>query len=91
MGYVKGALTYEAACDSIKHVLSAHFLSSGKYRCKMDANDEAELITKCLQCRSWDRTVKIVGTHPAKLKTNLRSNIGRWAMHFEAVKLQEGV
>ena len=91
MGYVKGVLTYEAACDSIKHVLFAHFLSSGKYRCEMDVNDEAGLITRCLQCRSWDRTAEIVGTHPAKLKTDLRSNIGRLAMHFEAVKLQKGV
>ncbi|MCD6592894.1 tRNA(Met) cytidine acetyltransferase, partial [Candidatus Bathyarchaeota archaeon] len=91
MGYVKGILTYEAACDSIKRVLFAHFLSSGRYRCEMDVNDEAGLITRCLQCRSWDRTAEIVGTHPAKLKTDLRSSIGRLAMHFEAVKLQKGV
>ncbi|RJS92975.1 tRNA(Met) cytidine acetyltransferase [Candidatus Bathyarchaeota archaeon] len=85
--YTQGVLAYEAACDSVRKVLQTHFLSSGELRCKLDLRTEAELISRCLQCRSWDKTAEIVKIHPVELKSDLRLNIGRLAAHYEAAKL----
>jgi len=89
--YVQGSLAYEGVCDAVRQVLLAHFLSSGKPKFKLEFKAEVELISRCLQCRSWDRTADIVKIHPADLKIDVRLNVGRLAAHYEAAKLQKGI
>ena len=82
--YVRGSLAYEGACDVVKHILRAHFLSSGEARLKLEIRDEAKLIARCLQCRSWDKTAEILEVRPAGLKSEIRFHIGRLAEHYES-------
>ncbi len=81
--YIRGSLAYESACDVVKHILRAHFLSSGEARLKLEMKDEAKLIARCLQCRSWDKTAEILETRPASLKSEIRFHIRRLAEHYE--------
>lgn len=81
--YVHGSLAYEGACDVVKRVLKAHFLSSGEARLGLEIEDEAKLIARCLQCRSWDKTAEILETRPASLKSEIRFYVGRLAEHYE--------
>ncbi|MCD6241303.1 hypothetical protein J7K27_07290, partial [Candidatus Bathyarchaeota archaeon] len=71
------------ACDVVKHILRAHFLSSGEARLKLEMKDEAKLIARCLQCRSWDQTAEILETRPASLKSEMRFHTRRLAEHYE--------
>ena len=89
--YVNGNLTYEGACDAVRQILLAHFLSSGKSKLKLELEDEVGLISRCLQCRSWERTASTIKIHPADLKTDIRLNVGRLVAHYEAAKLQKGI
>ncbi|MCD6538504.1 tRNA(Met) cytidine acetyltransferase [Candidatus Bathyarchaeota archaeon] len=82
--YVQGSLTYEGACDAVKRILSTHFLSSGRHRLRLELKSEVELICRCLQCRSWDKTAEIVKVHPSEVKSDLRVNVGRLVAHYEA-------
>ena len=84
MEYVRGSLAYEGACDVVKHVLKAHFLSAGEARLKLEIKDEAKLIARCLQCRSWDKTAEILETRPAGLKSEIRFYVGKLVEHYES-------
>ncbi len=89
--YVQGSVSYEGACDSVKRILSAHFLSSGRYRLDLEVRHEVELLCRCLQCRSWDRTAEIVGARSSEVKSDLRALVRRLVDHYETAKLQEGI
>lgn len=82
VGYVKGALAYEGACDAIRQVLMAHFMSSGKLRLQLDRRAEIELVSRCLQCRSWGRTANAVKVRPIELKSELRLHVGKLIEHY---------
>ena len=84
MEYVRGSLAYEGACDVVKHILKAHFLSAGKARLKLEIKNEAKLIARCLQCRSWDKTAEILETCPAGLKSEIRFYVGKLVEHYES-------
>jgi len=82
ISYVKESLAYEGACDAIRQILLAHFMSSGRPRASMEPRAEVALIARCLQCRSWDRTANSVGMKSAELKTSMRSYVGRLMEHY---------
>ncbi|MEM2669766.1 MAG: GNAT family N-acetyltransferase, partial [Candidatus Bathyarchaeia archaeon] len=80
--YVKGSLSYEGACDAVKQIIMAHFLSSGKPRLPLNLVDEIKLVARCLQCRSWDRVANIVKTSPVDLKYEVRAHVGALMKHY---------
>jgi len=82
--YVKGALAYEGACDAVKEVLTAHFLSSGKLRLPMDIKAEIGLISRCLQCRSWAKTADTIKTRSSEFKSEMRTHIGKITEYYLA-------
>ncbi len=86
LSYVRENLAYEGACDSVKQLLLAHFLSSGKYRATLTSKAEIELIARCLQCRSWDRVAKTVGVRSVDLKSEMREHIKKLLEHYENVQ-----
>lgn len=80
--YVKGGLAYEGACDAVKQVLMAHFLSSGELRLPIEQKAEIELVSRCLQCRSWDKTANVVGAHPANIKSEMRVHVKKLTEYY---------
>ncbi|MEM2442237.1 MAG: GNAT family N-acetyltransferase, partial [Candidatus Bathyarchaeia archaeon] len=82
LSYVKGSLSYEGACDAVKQILMAHFLSSGKPRLPLNLIDEIKLVARCLQCRSWDRVANIVKTNPVDLKYEVRAHVGALMKYY---------
>jgi len=84
ISYIKGALAYEGACDAVKEVLMAHFLSSGKLRLPMDIKAEAGLISRCLQCRSWAKTASTIKVRSSEFKSEMRTYIGRIMEYYLA-------
>jgi Predicted P-loop ATPase fused to an acetyltransferase len=63
--YLNGLLLYESACDSIKSLVKAHFMSTVDERIKMSEKEERLLIMKVLQGRPWENAAKIL-----KMKIN---------------------
>ncbi|MEM1674208.1 MAG: GNAT family N-acetyltransferase [Candidatus Bathyarchaeia archaeon] len=82
VSYVKGSLAYEGACDAVRQLLIAHFLSSGKMRLQLDRKAEIELVSRCLQCRSWERTANTVKTRSIDLKFELRLHASKLMEYY---------
>ncbi|MEM2272807.1 MAG: GNAT family N-acetyltransferase [Candidatus Bathyarchaeia archaeon] len=82
VSYVKGSLAYEGACDAIRQILIAHFLSSGKLRSPMNTRAEVALVSRCLQCRSWDKTANTVKIRSVDLKSELRLHVGKLIEYY---------
>ncbi|MBS7606500.1 MAG: GNAT family N-acetyltransferase [Candidatus Bathyarchaeia archaeon] len=85
ISYIQESLAYEGACDAVREILLAHFISSGELRTKLEQKIEVALIARCLQCRSWGRTAYIVGMRPAELKNSMRKYIKSIIEHYENV------
>lgn len=82
IGYARGSLAYEGACDAVRQLLIAHFLSSGKPRLQLDRKAEIELVSRCLQCRSWGRTANTVKIKSIDLKSELRLHVSKLIEHY---------
>lgn len=80
--YAKGSLSYEGACDAVKQILMAHFLSSGSSRLALDPKDEVKLVARCLQCRSWDRVANVVKVSSIDLKYEMREHMEALIKHY---------
>ncbi|MEM2432497.1 MAG: hypothetical protein QXV19_02930, partial [Candidatus Bathyarchaeia archaeon] len=63
-------------------LLIAHFLSSGKMRLQLDRKAEIELVSRCLQCRSWERTANTVKTRSIDLKFELRLHASKLMEYY---------
>lgn len=80
--YANGVLTYEAAADSVKALVDAHFMSGDPVRVEIDPNVEAALVAKCLQGKNWSLTAKLSSISQEEVKTTLRETIGRMIAHY---------
>jgi tRNA(Met) cytidine acetyltransferase len=80
--YSEGVLAYEGACDAVKQLLKTHFMSSGEARFDLDVNDEAKLIARCLQARSWGHVARAFKIQSINLKAEVRSHIARMAAFY---------
>ena len=82
ISYVRGNLVYEGTCDAVKEILISHFMSSGKHRASLDKRAEIALISRCLQCRSWDKSAEMAKMRSADLKLDLRVHVGKLLDHY---------
>ena len=80
--YSEGTLAYEATCDAVKQLLKTHFMSSGEARLDLDVNDEAKLIARCLQARSWGHVARAFRIQSVNLKAEVRSHIARMVIFY---------
>lgn len=63
--YLKNLLLYEAAADSIKALVKAHFMTTSDQRINLKDKEERLLIMKVLQGRPWENVSRIL-----KIKIN---------------------
>jgi len=80
--YSEGNLAYEGACDAVKQLLKAHFMSSGETRMDLDVDAEAKLVARCLQARSWGLVARAFKTQSASLKAEVRSYIAKMTAFY---------
>lgn len=80
--YLKEYVTYEGASDSIKCLVEAHFLSSGRKRIGLSEKAEKLLIVKTLQGRAWDQAAKLLRDKPENLIALMRETVVKLAEHY---------
>jgi len=88
--YASGKMVYEATADAVRSIVKKHFLEKSHESIELDDWEEAVLILKCLQGKSWKETAKILDVNTITIKRRLREIIAKiYAYYSEKVKKNE--